>query len=182
MKKQITLATLTLFTTASLATTILTPATALVEKSGQPTTTGSSGYQKMLPLGEISATAPNTFGTPGAWRCGKDLGQTWTAPKGTRIISVAPGKVTSAAKQGAYGNSVTVKTKDPKYGTVIVRYFHMQKIMVRPGQKVKTGSRIGTVGQTGRTYGPNLRIQINKGPKTLNACKGFIDPLKWLTS
>jgi murein DD-endopeptidase MepM/ murein hydrolase activator NlpD len=35
-------------------------------------------------------------------------------------------------------------------------YFHLSEILVEPGQDVRRGDRVGTVGTTGRATGPHL--------------------------
>ena len=53
---------------------------------------------------------------------------------------------------GGYGNCVFI---DHIYGYE-TRYGHMQKILVRQGQKVKRGEKIGLVGQTGIATAPHF--------------------------
>ena len=40
------------------------------------------------------------------------------------------------------------------------RYGHMSKILVRNGQKVKRGDKIGLVGKTGLAKGPHLHYEV----------------------
>ena len=40
-------------------------------------------------------------------------------------------------------------------------YLHMQKLLVKNGQKIKQGDVIGTVGSTGRATGAHLDVRLN---------------------
>ena len=40
-------------------------------------------------------------------------------------------------------------------------YSHLEKVMVRVGDKINQGDIIGTVGSTGRSTGPHLDFRIN---------------------
>ena len=46
-----------------------------------------------------------------------------------------------------------------KYG-IVTTYGHLQKILVRKGQKVTIGNRIGKMGTTGRSTGQHLHYEI----------------------
>ena len=67
------------------------------------------------------------------------------ALKGTKVYAVANGKVKEAKKIPGYGNSI-VLVHSNKYQT---KYAHLDKILVKKNTKVKKGSIIGTVGDTG---------------------------------
>lgn len=77
--------------------------------------------------------------------------------QGSPIVACAPGKVVLA--RGGFklhGNTVAI---DHGQG-VVSFYIHMQKLMVKEGDKVAAGKQIGTVGQTGRANGPHLHFSI----------------------
>ncbi len=79
-----------------------------------------------------------------------------SAQKGTPIFAAADGIVKLARYNGGYGNCVYV---DHIYGFE-TRYGHMSKILVRNGQKVKRGDKIGLVGKTGLAKGPHLHYEV----------------------
>jgi len=79
------------------------------------------------------------------------------ATEGTPIVAPAPGKVIETGDFFFNGKSVFV---DHGQGLVTM-YGHMNSIEVKPGQLVKTGSALGTVGMTGRVTGPHLHWGIS---------------------
>jgi murein DD-endopeptidase MepM/ murein hydrolase activator NlpD len=70
-----------------------------------------------------------------------DLAAVW----GTPVKAAREGTVVEARYAHAYGNTIVI-THSAKFKT---RYAHLAKIEVRVGEKVQTGQRIGTVGDTG---------------------------------
>ncbi len=103
----------------------------------------------------ISGTVTSRFG--GRWGSthkGIDIG----APKGTPIKAAASGTVISASTgyNGGYGNYMVVS-----HGNGIeTAYGHCSALYVKPGQKVSQGQVIGAVGNTGRSYGNHLHLEI----------------------
>ena len=65
---------------------------------------------------------------------------------------------------GGSGNLVTIRHS----GGLQTQYLHLSKILVRAGQKVDQGTRIGLVGMTGLASGPHLDIRISKNGSYLN--------------
>ena len=124
----------------------------------------------------------NNYNKPAANKCGKEKSLRVVAPLNSAVSSIAAGKVTSVKSDKTYGLTVTVASKDKRYGTVTVRYSHLSKILVRKGMKVKTGSRIGKVGATGKTTGVHLGLTVTKSSSLTFSCFNFIDPLKWFKS
>jgi murein DD-endopeptidase MepM/ murein hydrolase activator NlpD len=95
-------------------------------------------------------------------------GVDYAAPHGTPVLASAAGKVIFAARKG--GNGKLVKIRHANGYTTY--YLHLSKILVRKGQYVDQGHRIGRVGATGIATGPHLdyRIQTKRG-KFLNPRK-----------
>lgn len=83
---------------------------------------------------------------------------------GTSIKAADGGKVVFAGYRGAYGNLVEVDHGNG-YKT---RYAHCSKILVKPGDKVYKGQHIATMGNTGRSTGPHLHLEILKNGTNQN--------------
>ena len=85
------------------------------------------------------------------------------------VLASQGGSVTQAGwTAGGYGNLVVIDHGNG-YSTL---YAHMAhgSIVVKPGDKVAQGQRLGTMGSTGRSTGPHLHFEVN-GPG------GKMDPL-----
>jgi murein DD-endopeptidase MepM/ murein hydrolase activator NlpD len=79
---------------------------------------------------------------------------------GDPVYTVADGTVIYSGYDGLNGNKVVVKHKD-KTQTF---YLHLNKSLVKNGQKVKARQRIAQLGNTGRSTGPHLHFSI-RDPK-----------------
>lgn len=76
--------------------------------------------------------------------------------KGTPIKAPVDGVVVHAVAgktQGdaSYGNSVMIKDAEGNHHN----FGHLDQTMVRPGQTVKQGNPVGTMGNTGAAYSPS---------------------------
>lgn len=89
------------------------------------------------------------------------------APNGSIIRSIHQGTVVFADPHGGYGNLIVIEHENK----LTSHYGHCKSIWVKPGQKVKAGEIIGTVGQTGRVTGPHLHFEIRKNGKPQNPGK-----------
>ncbi len=94
-----------------------------------------------------------------------------SAPRGTPIYASANGTIKMARTVNGYGKMVTV---DHKYGFQ-TRYGHMNKILVRKGQIVKRGDKIGEVGSTGLSTAPHLHYEVRFKGKAINPSPFFFD-------
>jgi murein DD-endopeptidase MepM/ murein hydrolase activator NlpD len=100
------------------------------------------------------------FGDSGSyWSSGSHTGLDFAAGVGSPIRSVASGVVVSTAYDGAYGVKTVVRLPD---GTE-VWYCHQDTQSVAPGQQVRGGQVIGTVGATGNVTGPHLHLEVRPG-------------------
>jgi murein DD-endopeptidase MepM/ murein hydrolase activator NlpD len=122
----------------------------------------------VLPVVGYHLTA--RFGmSSGLWAHGH-TGLDFAAPDGTQIRAIAPGTVTSAGYDGAYGNKTEIRLDD---GTVLW-FCHQSGTEVRVGQRVSPGQLIGYVGSTGNVTGPHLHLEVHPGGG------GPVDPEPWL--
>jgi murein DD-endopeptidase MepM/ murein hydrolase activator NlpD len=101
-------------------------------------------------------------------------GMDFTAPTGTEIYATGDGKVISAEKKGSgYGYHVEIE-HGFGYETL---YGHMDKILVRKGEKVKRGQVIGLVGNTGSSVGSHLHYEVKKDGEKVNPAHYFFNDL-----
>ncbi len=101
----------------------------------------------------------------------KHPGIDFAAKAGAPIYATADGIVKLAKYNGGYGNCVIV---DHLYGFES-RYGHMQKILVRRGQRVKRGDKIGLVGKTGIATASHLHFEVHYKGKEVNPRHYFFD-------
>ncbi len=80
------------------------------------------------------------------------------AKKGTIIKSSGSGIVTMAEKDLYYTGGTIIMDHGHGISTI---YSHLEKLMVKVGDKVEQGEIIGTVGSTGRSTGPHLDFRVN---------------------
>jgi murein DD-endopeptidase MepM/ murein hydrolase activator NlpD len=91
------------------------------------------------------------------------------APEDAPIRSIKSGTVVFADQHGGYGNLIVVAHTDG----LTSHYGHCKKIIVKPGQKVKAGQLIGSVGSTGMVTGPHLHFEVRLHGKSLDPHKLF---------
>ena len=82
----------------------------------------------------------------------------FAADKGTEIKAMLDGVVTMAEPDLFYTGGTLIFDHGHGISTL---YMHMEKLLVKRGQKVKQGDIIGTVGSTGRSTGAHLDVRLN---------------------
>lgn len=100
-----------------------------------------------------------------AMHAGLDMASHWKTP----IYATAPGKIVKAGWHGAYGQMIEI---DHGNGFK-TRYGHLKTILVKIGQQVTKGERIGLMGNTGRSTGTHLHYEVRFLNKPHNPIKFF---------
>jgi murein DD-endopeptidase MepM/ murein hydrolase activator NlpD len=86
------------------------------------------------------------------------------APWGSPVLAAAPGRVLYTGWFGGYGKMILL---DHGSG-VTTLYAHLSRILVRRGQVVERGQRIGRVGSTGYSTGPHLHFEVRIDGRPVN--------------
>ena len=101
-------------------------------------------------------------------------GLDFVASKNTKIYATGDGTVTLAKySRNGYGNEVVI-SHGYGYST---RYAHLNKILVKEGEKIKRGQTIGTMGNTGRSTGTHLHYEIRQNGIPINPIYYFSENL-----
>ena len=85
-------------------------------------------------------------------------GLDFAAEEGTKIKAMLDGMATLAEPDLFYTGGTLIFDHGHGISTL---YMHMEKILVKKGQKVKQGDIIGAVGSTGRATGAHLDVRLN---------------------
>lgn len=149
-------------------------------------TISNYGYYKITVQSEMKRAAPfqlkiytqPTYGFPVSGAGNKNVQSLWAAsrdggkrshegidifaPRGTPLIAITDGRITSTGDRGLGGKQVWLR--DGLFGKTMY-YAHLDSINVVEGQRVKLGDTIGFVGNTGNaeTTEPHLHFGIYKG-------------------
>jgi len=96
-------------------------------------------------------------------------GVDWRAPTGTPIFAAAPGRVALAMNRITTGNTVVIEHMPGVYSICQ----HLDKIAVKEGDIVQTGTRLGDAGATGFATGAHLHWEIRVATE-------YTDPMVFL--
>ncbi len=87
-----------------------------------------------------------------------------TAQIGAPILAAGSGKVKFAGRQSGYGNIIEIAHGN----SISTKYAHLQKILVKVGDKINIGDKIGLEGNTGCSSGPHLHYEVLFAGKSQN--------------
>jgi murein DD-endopeptidase MepM/ murein hydrolase activator NlpD len=90
---------------------------------------------------------------------------------GTPVEATADGTVVYAGIKGNFGRVIEIQHE---YGFSTL-FGHMDRIMVSPGQHVKRGQEIGTVGNSGNSTGPHLHYEVHVNDQPVNPRPYLLD-------
>lgn len=90
--------------------------------------------------------------------------------KGDEVKCTANGSVVFAGWCGGYGNCVKVAHGN----NLETLYGHLSRMVVKVGQQVAVGQKVGEVGSTGHSTGTHLHYEVRKNGKPVN-------PINFLT-
>ncbi len=93
------------------------------------------------------------------------------ASRGSPIRAAAGGVVTFADWRGSGGQVVEIQHP----AGLRTRYAHADRLLVRVGDRVRSGEAVATVGSTGRSTGPHLHFSVERHGR-------LVDPSPWLDS
>ncbi|MCU0569717.1 MAG: LysM peptidoglycan-binding domain-containing protein [Oculatellaceae cyanobacterium Prado106] len=116
--------------------------------------------------------AKGVFTSGYGWRWGRmHQGIDIAADVGTPIFAAADGVIEySGWNSGGYGNLVEVRHADGS----MTRYAHLDRSLVKEGQRVKQGEQIAEMGSTGYSTGPHLHFEIHL------ADQAIVNPMAYL--
>ncbi len=92
-------------------------------------------------------------------------GTDYAMPIGTPVLTTGDGVVTRVENHPYAGKYIEI-SHGSQYKT---RYLHLDRFLVKRGQTVKRGQRIGLSGNTGRTTGPHLHFELHVNGRPVNA-------------
>jgi murein DD-endopeptidase MepM/ murein hydrolase activator NlpD len=90
---------------------------------------------------------------------------------GTPVIAPANGIVSATGKDFSYGSVVVVSHG---FG-VTTHFYHLNKILVGAGQRVKRGDIIAEVGTTGKSTGPHLHYEVRVNGIPVNPARYILN-------
>ena len=90
---------------------------------------------------------------------------------GTPLITPADGIISDIGNDWIFGKILVISHG---FG-MTTRYAHLNKVLVRIGQKVKRGDKIAEVGTSGRTTGPHLHYEVRLNGVPVNPMRYILN-------
>ncbi|MBI5249150.1 MAG: M23 family metallopeptidase [Desulfomonile tiedjei] len=141
----------------------------LTEKTAKKTVARAIIGKKDPLVPELAFPVPGgVLTSPFGYRWGRlHKGLDIAAPIGKPVLACADGRVIftgSQKKFRRYGNTVLIDHGRGAY----TYYAHLSEIAVKRNRQVRKGQKIGLVGNTGRSTGPHLHLEVRVANKMYN--------------
>lgn len=101
---------------------------------------------------------------PVTGRIAPHKGVDFAMPTGTPIYATGDGEITRVKNHPFAGKYIEIKHD----GQYLTRYLHLNRIIVKRGQKVTRGQKIALSGNTGRSTGPHLHYELHIKNRAVN--------------
>jgi murein DD-endopeptidase MepM/ murein hydrolase activator NlpD len=133
------------------------------------------GLQNIVQSIPLAAPADSYYLSSGFGRRKDPFTKRWASHHGldfagrlkTKIRATAAGTVSFAGSNGPYGRMIEI---DHGLG-IKTRYGHLNRILVKKGQRVDFRDKIGLMGSTGRSTGYHVHYEVIYNGKTLDPAK-----------
>ena len=124
---------------------------------------------------KASSTQTTAFKKKGSWAAGYHTGVDRISSN-TTLVSPADGTVQRNEYNTSYGNMVVITTTD---GKSILMAHMKEKSKLKVGASIKKGDVVGTMGNTGNSFGAHLHIEVQNS-KTWAYNKNLLDPNSYI--
>jgi murein DD-endopeptidase MepM/ murein hydrolase activator NlpD len=83
---------------------------------------------------------------------------------GNPVVATADGIVVNLNQDKIFGRSILISHG----GGLTTFYGHLNKFLVKAGQKVRRGDVIGELGNSGKATGPHVHYEVHLNDKAIN--------------
>lgn len=143
------------------------------EAAVQPQAASTKKYRS--PFVAKGYTSGAYYKQPGSWSAGYHTGQDYNCSNDT-LVAPSSGTIQRSGWDNSYGNYIVIATTD---GWVILMAHMASTPLVKVGQKVTAGQRVGTMGSTGNVTGKHLHLEIESS-STWAYNKNLQDPRQYI--
>ncbi|MDE6659301.1 MAG: M23 family metallopeptidase [Eubacterium sp.] len=124
---------------------------------------------------KAKSTQTTSFKKKGSWAAGYHTGIDRVCSN-TALVSPADGTVQRNEYNISYGNMVIITTND---GKSILMAHMKEKSKLKVGASIKKGDAVGTMGNTGNSFGAHLHIEVQNS-KTWAYNKNLLNPNSYI--
>lgn len=134
------------------------------DTSNKPTAQPLTAYQMPFPCGEVWTGSTRASHSPSTRSVDFNRPDDFQDP----VVAAADGVVTTAVtgkKRPSYGQFVVIDHGNDES----TLYAHLDSVTVVVGQAVTSGTQVGTLGNTGNSYGAHLHFEERKGTSVVDS-------------